>query len=183
MKGMVFTEFLEMVEEKFSLELCDSMIEQAVTESDGVYTSVGTYNYKEMVALVDALSALTHVPVSQLLKTFGEHLLGRFVAKFPQFFVGMSSTFDFLPQIERFVHLEVKKLYPDAELPSFSFNKVGPGRMEMTYQSSRGLADVAEGLIIGTMKHFGESLDLKRTDLKDDKSAAIFMITDPRLKQ
>jgi len=183
MKGMVFTEFLEMVEDKFSLELCDSMIEQAATESDGVYTSVGTYDHQEMVALVEALSALTNVPVPQLLKVFGEHLLGRFVAKFPQFFDGASSTFDFLPRVESFVHLEVKKLYPDAELPSFSFAEIGPGRMEMTYKSSRGLADVAEGLIIGTMKHFGESLDLKRTDLKDDKSATLFMITDPKLKQ
>jgi Haem-NO-binding len=182
-KGIVFTEFLEMVEDKFSLELCDSMIEQAGTESDGVYTSVGTYDYKEMVAMVGALSSLTNIPVPELLKAFGQHLLGKFVVTFPQFFEGMSSTFEFLPKVESYVHLEVKKLYPDAELPSFSFAKIGPGRMEMTYKSSRGLADVAEGLIIGTMKHFGESLDLKRTDLKDDKSVTIFMFTDPKLKQ
>lgn len=183
MKGIVFTEFLEMVEDKFSLELCDNMIEQADIASDGVYTSVGTYDYREMVAMVGALSSLTNVPAPELLKVFGEHLLGRFAVTFPQFFQGMSSTFEFLPKVESYVHLEVKKLYPDAELPSFSFAKNEPGRMEMTYRSSRGLADVAEGLILGTMKHFGETLDLERTDLNEGKNTTIFKIADPRTKQ
>lgn len=183
MKGIVFTEFLEMVEEKFSPELCDRMIEQAGTDSQGVYTSVGTYDYKEMVAMVGALSALTNVPVPELLKAFGRHLLGRFVVTFPQFFEGMSSTFEFLPKVESLVHMEVRKLYPDAELPTFSFAKSEPGRMEMTYRSSRGFADVAEGLILGTMDHFGESLKLERTDLNEAKTAAIFTITDPQLKR
>ena len=40
MKGIVFTEFLEMVEEKFDLETLDKIIINSKLPSEGVYTSV-----------------------------------------------------------------------------------------------------------------------------------------------
>ncbi|MBT8311465.1 MAG: hypothetical protein HKP23_01335, partial [Flavobacteriaceae bacterium] len=39
MKGIVFTEFLEMVEDKFGLEVVDTIIEKAELPSEGVYTA------------------------------------------------------------------------------------------------------------------------------------------------
>ena len=56
MKGIVFTEFLEMVEQKFSPELVDLIVEEAELPSGGVYTTVGTYNHGEMIRLVTCLS-------------------------------------------------------------------------------------------------------------------------------
>ncbi len=37
------------------------------------------------------------------------------VTTFPAFFVRITSTFEFLPQVESYVHLEVRKLYPEVE--------------------------------------------------------------------
>ena len=42
MKGIVFSEFLDLVEVKFGLEMVDKIIDQSNLESKGVYTSVGT---------------------------------------------------------------------------------------------------------------------------------------------
>ena len=42
MKGIIFTEFLDLVEEKFGLEMVDKIIEQSNLDSGGIYTSVGT---------------------------------------------------------------------------------------------------------------------------------------------
>jgi hypothetical protein len=56
MKGVVFTEFLEMVEGRFGLAMADRIIEAAQLPSSGAYTAVGTYDYTEMVHLVNALS-------------------------------------------------------------------------------------------------------------------------------
>ena len=52
MKGLVFTEFLEMVESKFGLEVVDNIIEHSELPSGGVYTSVGTYDFNEMLSLI-----------------------------------------------------------------------------------------------------------------------------------
>jgi Haem-NO-binding len=56
MKGVVFTEFLEMVEDRFSPEMADRIIEGAELASGGVYTTVGTYDHGEMIQLGVAVS-------------------------------------------------------------------------------------------------------------------------------
>jgi hypothetical protein len=55
-KGVVFTEFLEMVEEKFSPAVADSVIEQSTLASGGAYTTLGTYDHQEMLQLVTNLA-------------------------------------------------------------------------------------------------------------------------------
>jgi hypothetical protein len=162
MKGVVFTEFLEMVEERFSEEVADQIIEACELPSGGSYTAVGTYDHGEMVQLVAALSAATGAPVPDLLRAFGRHLFHRFVGIYPQLFVGVRSAFDFLRGIETHIHTEVRKLYPDAELPRLECHEPAPDRMELVYRSSRPFADLAEGLIAGCAEHFGEDVRVTR---------------------
>jgi len=177
MKGIVFSEFLDMVDEKFSMEMSERLIDEVNPPSGGAYTTVGTYDPQEIVDLVAKLSEITSIPVPDLLQAFGSHLLKRFVEMFPEFFGEATSAFEFLSKIESYVHLEVKKLYDDAELPSFTCASPHPGRLEMTYRSTRNLPDLAEGLIFGTADHFGEQIEVKRSRLPEDPSAELFIIT------
>ena len=66
MKGSVFPEYLDMVAERFTLEMTDRMI-TAAARSDGAYTAVGTYDYHEIVQLVAQLSTLTSILSPKLL--------------------------------------------------------------------------------------------------------------------
>lgn len=177
MKGIVFTEFLEMVEDRFSAQIVEQLIEQTDLASGGIYTAVGTYNFQEMVALVSRLSDLVGIPVPDLLKTFGQFLLKRFTEKFPDFFKGISSIIEFLPTVESLVHLEVKKLYPDAELPTFSCEFSNSGQLVMIYRSARNLPDLAEGLILGCGEHFRESLGIEKKNISENPPAVQFTIT------
>ena len=163
MKGIIFTEFMELVDAKFSPEICENLIETSDLASGGIYTSVGTYPPAEMVTLVTNLASMTGIPVPDLLKTFGRHLFGQFLEKFPRFFVGLNSSFEFLPKVESFVHLEVKKLYPDAELPTFVCTTPEADGLEIVYTSVRNLPDLAEGLIEACIDHFGDRASLTRT--------------------
>ncbi len=56
MKGIVFTEFLEMVEESFGFELADRIVVDSKLPSGAVYTAVGTYSHGEMLDLIHKLS-------------------------------------------------------------------------------------------------------------------------------
>ncbi|MGH7818715.1 MAG: heme NO-binding domain-containing protein [Candidatus Binatia bacterium] len=167
MKGIVFTEFLEMVEERFSPEIADRIIEASKLRSGGAYTAVGTYDYQELLRLVASLSHETGAPVGDLVRSFGQHLFGRFFVSDPQFFEGIDNAFDFLRNIEKYVHMEVRKLYPDAELPSFECSSPDPSSLTMTYRSTRPFAVFAEGLILGCIEHFGESIAVRREDLSE----------------
>ena len=59
MKGIVFTEFLDLVEERFGLEMVDAIISQSKLESKGVYTSIGTYSFSELLQLLQNLQTKT----------------------------------------------------------------------------------------------------------------------------
>ncbi|WP_044871337.1 heme NO-binding domain-containing protein [Pseudomonas sp. LFM046] len=166
MKGVVFTEFLELVENRFGLEALDDVINRAHLDNDGAYTAVGTYEHQDMVKLVVALSEVTGVTVPDLIRTFGEYLFKRFTLGYPRLFQGVNSTFDFLSSIEHHIHVEVRKLYPDAELPTFAYESQGPDRLVMIYQSRRPFADLAEGLIRGCIEHYDESIEVQREDLE-----------------
>lgn len=155
MKGMVFTEFLEMVENTWSLDVVDAVIARAGVS--GAYTSVGTYPYSDMVALVGALAKETETPAESLVRTFGKYLFGRFVRAYPRFFDGVPDSVTFLAGIEDIIHAEVRKLYPDADLPSFDVRRSQDG-LEMTYFSSHPLPDLALGLIDGCLAHFDDGM-------------------------
>ena len=83
MKGIVFTEFLEMVEQRFGLEMVDRIIDAAALDNDGAYTAVGTYPCRELLQLVGALAAATATPAPKLVRAFGHHLFGRFREAYP----------------------------------------------------------------------------------------------------
>lgn len=167
MKGMVFTEFLELVEDRFGLEDADAIIEASGSAHGGSYTAVGNYDYQEMVHMVVALSERSGVPVNDLLQVFGEHLFTVFNRKYGNFFDGVNSAFEFLGSIEDTIHVEVRKLYPDAELPSFAYPEQTDSRLVMDYKSTRPLAHFAKGLITGCIKHFGAPITVDMQDLSD----------------
>jgi hypothetical protein len=178
MKGVVFTEFLEMVENKFSPEMADRIIEETDLPSGGVYTAVGTYDHREMIQLVSCLSQETGIPSAELVRAFGLHLFGRFHTIFPKYFEDVSSAFDFLQRVDHYIHVEVRKLYPDAELPSFECDTSQSGCLRLTYRSSRPFAALAEGLIRGCVAHYGEAVDIAMEDLSDGAgTAARFLLT------
>lgn len=158
MKGMVFTEFLDMVEEKFSPALADQIIGAAQGRTGGAYTAVGNYDHTELVNMVVALGQATQVPVAELIRTFGHHLAGRFATLFGRFFSAHDNVLDFLASVDSVIHVEVLKLYPDAQLPSFKVAQRGPGHLLLDYSSSRHLHDLALGLIEGAAAHFGEEI-------------------------
>lgn len=165
MKGIVFSEFIEMVEDTFSPDLMDQIIDESNLDSGGAYTSVATYNYEEMVSLVSKLSEHTNIAIPDLLKAFGTHLMSRFTALYPSFFYNVNDCFGFLQTIENHVHVEVRKLYSDTELPTFETEMPDGNTLIMTYSSFRPFADLAEGLIKGAIEHFGENIHVEREDL------------------
>jgi hypothetical protein len=164
MKGIVFREFLDMVEHQFGLEVADRIIEESHLPSEGAYTTVGSYDHHELIQLVSQLNRTTQLAVPDLIRAFGQHLFGRFVAGYPQFFVGIESAFGFLERVDGIVHVEVRKLYPDAELPTFECATAEGNRLTMTYHSQRPFADLAEGLIRGCIAHYHEDIEIHRDD-------------------
>ena len=119
MKGIVFTEFLDLVEEKFGLEMVDKIILSSDLESEGVYTSVGTYSFSEMLQLLQHLSKNTGISIDNLLLVYAEHFFNVIKQSYPGLLETYKDPIEMLSSIENHIHIEVRKIYPDAELPTF----------------------------------------------------------------
>lgn len=161
MKGMVFTEFMDMVEATWSLDMVDTLIARSNVASGGAYTAIGNYPHEEILALVAALSDETGIAAPDLVRAFGKHLFSRYAVAYPRYFSGVETSFQFLAGIENVIHADVRKLYPDAELPTFEVAK-GRDSLTLTYFSEHPFADLAHGLIEGCVAHFGEAIDIRR---------------------
>lgn len=165
MKGLVFSEFIDMVEERFGPDVCERIIAESELPSGGVYSSLGTYDFEELARLVANLSTATGRQPGVLIKAFGMHLFGRLVNLYPQFLDNETSAMGFVPKVENYIHHEVRKLYPDASLPSFIIEESTDERLVFVYQSPRPLGDLAEGMLLGCAEHFNEAIELTREDL------------------
>ena len=154
MKGVVFTQFLDFVEEAHGLDLVDDIIDASGVESGGAYTAVGTYPTHELAALVSAAARELGTTVPDLLHRFGHHLCKTFVATYPQYFAVADDLYDFLASVDGHIHIEVRKLYPDAELPTFKVHERRPDGITLDYRSARCLEALAAGLIEGAAEHY-----------------------------
>ena len=167
MKGVVFTEYLSFVEQVAGADVVDDMIDASDLASGGSYTSVGKYDYNELVSMVVALSKITGASVPDLVQAFGHHLFGRFALLYPQFFEGTTGAFEFLHGVEDRIHVEVLKLYPDAELPTIKVEQVNDQELNVEYASCRPFGDLCMGLIRGCGSFYGETLDMTHQSTSD----------------
>lgn len=176
MKGIVFTEFLELVEEKFGIEMVDSIIEASKLESEGIYTSIGTYNFSEMLSLLTNLSERTNISIDDLLLVYGEHFFG----VIERSYIGLVDTYndpiDMLSSIENHIHVEVRKIYPGAELPTFIVEEKSEDLLIMVYKSSRAMYYFGLGLMNRTFKHFNTTAEITLEKLTEDGTEVRFII-------
>ena len=179
MKGIIFTELLEMIERQYGADFVDDILDQCSLETDGAYTSVGTYDFKELVQILKALSVATNISVSDHIFEYGRYLFPRLIRIVPDSFQIPKSSFGFLEQVHSRIHdQEVKKLYPDAVLPSFDTKRTGDHIMVMTYRSQCPFADFAHGLIQGCVDFYKENIIIEGEDKNTDgEFCRVFTLT------
>lgn len=178
MKGIVFTEFLDLVEAKFGLEMVDAIIESSQLESKGIYTSVGTYEFSEMLQLLKQLSANTDISIDNLLLVYGEHFFSVIETSYPSLLATYKGPIDMLSSIENHIHIEVRKIYPDAELPTFKTIEKTDTSLIMIYKSSRAMHHFGLGLMNKTFEHFNSTAKIVLEKLNEDGTEVKFMITE-----
>lgn len=178
MKGIVFTEFLDLVEDNFGYEKVDKIIKSSQLPSHGVYTAVGTYPHTELMGLVKELSNETGISTDNLQRMYGKHLFGALMKTYMTHFTDISALncFGFLESIQHHIHAEVLKLYPEAELPQFDTIKKDAHTLEMVYTSERKMADFAVGLIEACLLYFNEKGTVEKYNLNDDGSKVKLII-------
>nr|WP_317171238.1 heme NO-binding domain-containing protein [Spirosoma utsteinense] len=86
--------------------------------------------------MVTTVSQHTNQPVPDVLREFGRYLFQTFVVSYQHFIVAAPDAFSFLNSVHDYIHVEVKKLYADAELPHFYMERPDAQTLRMVYESN-----------------------------------------------
>lgn len=176
MKGTVFVELLKMAEDAFGEDVVDNVLDKADLENNGAYTTVGNYSCAELIKIVEAFSEHSGLSTEVLQRKFGHWMMGHFSENYPEFFKGKTSSFDMLEAVDSEIHVEVRKLYPDAELPRFETERKSTSHMEMSYSSPRPLVGFCHGLIEACVDRFDEDMGIERGETESTNNGTVFQI-------
>lgn len=160
MKGVIFNQFCGMITERFGSEMWERILEQAPIETKGgAFIAPKTYPDDDLVALLTEASKLTGIPAELLLTQYGRYVFPQLAKLYPVFLKPGMTTKSFLKTVHSVIHVEVRKLYADASLPTFQYEDPAPDRLVMIYQSPRKFCDFAVGLLQGAAEHFKERIE------------------------
>jgi hypothetical protein len=165
MKGVIFNLLEEVMTELHGDEAWDSLLLAA--ESDGIYTSLGSYPDEQLVALLEAASDLTGTPIRTLLQRFGVRALPKLALRYPAFFDRAPDARSLILSVNTIIHPEVRKLYSGASCPHFHFVET-PETLTRGYKSPRKLCDLAHGFVEGVAAHYGETIAFSQPSCMHD---------------
>lgn len=159
MKGVIFNVLEELVIETAGMAAWNSILNK--TGSDGIYTSGESYSDDELFALVGEICIALDMPAEKVVGIFGEYLFDQLDARHPDFTANASELKSFLISVDTVIHGEVLKLYTNPNLPRFEYQDKGEKQLTMLYRSPRKLCILAEGLVRGAAKRFGNEVSIE----------------------
>lgn len=129
-----------------------------------------------MLQLVTHLSNNTDIAVDDLLLVFSEHLFKTLIKSHPDLVSHYEGPMDLLASIENHIHVEVQKIYPDAQLPTFELEERTENRMVLIYKSDKALYVLGKGLMLETFKLFKVPAKIDIEKLNDEGTVVRFII-------
>ncbi len=163
MKGAIFTCLQELVEQEHGILFWDKVLAEKSYDSDGIYISTKSYSDEELFSIVTYLSEATKTEPSQLIRSLGEKLFSKLLPMAPPEAQQARDLRSFLLMVEKIIHVEVLKLYADANLPEFKYDNQQSDYLIMKYTSPRKLCHLSEGLIFGAAAHFKQEITIEQT--------------------
>lgn len=158
MKGVVFNILEDMVTERGGLHLWQKVLDKAGVE--GGYTAVATYGDEELFEIVGVVVEELGLPAEEVIGAFGVYMFGQLARRYPAFVDNCDDFFSFLESIDSVIHLEVRKLMTETQLPSIECIRQSDTELLINYSSPRKLCILAEGLIYGAAEQYGKKIKI-----------------------
>lgn len=175
MKGVVFVNFADFVEESWGLEFWDQVLSEVAPASEGVYTTVATYPDQELFDLIGYICKVKSISPEDAQTVFGRWLFKKLHSIAPPQSKHFTDPFAFLRGVQDVIHVEVKKLNQDAILPEFRFIEEDANSLTLEYISPRNLPYFCEGLILGLGDYMQQPLEVGHTPSLDDDASQWIM--------
>ncbi|WP_347156508.1 heme NO-binding domain-containing protein [Pontibacter chitinilyticus] len=157
MHGSIFVLLKRFVENAYDYSTWINLLEEAGIERPVSYQMHEMYPVRELFALVHTASALTGLPVHELLERFGEFLVPDLLLIYKKYIHPDWRTYDMLLNTEIAMHGAVRREDARTTPPKLQVTQQGNKQLIVDYYSKRRMAGVAVGIIKGIAKYYNES--------------------------
>jgi hypothetical protein len=150
--------------------------EEEVMAGEPVYLVSDAYPDERFTALVERACELAGLPRDELLHDFGAFTAEKTFARlYPALFDVSGSTRAFLLTVETPIHEVVRVAIPEALPPRLRVSEIGEHGVSIVYASPRRLCAMLRGLVEGTARHYGETVQIEeRTCMHRGDEACTF---------
>ena len=145
-------------------------------ETKQAYVGPESYPDKDFFQIVKRAVSVLGVEKEAAIKSFGKYCFPRLFAKIPESQRKYSNLKEFLLTINDVIHVEVKKLSPNATPPEFTYIDAGPNELVMVYKSKRKLYDFVEGMIESAAEYFLTTVFIRRETVEGSEESCKFHI-------
>lgn len=170
MKGLIFQTYIDYLVAHFGEEIKDIILRDAKAGDRDTYDSLGTYPFNSLIEVVRHTSQHGEKPISDVLEDYGYYLFDILAVSYAKYLGAGIDLFGFLESLEDHVHVHVNQQFPDASLPSFTYERLDGKNLKMIYESERAMADFGIGMIHGSAKHFGNKVEIVKKDLTPEQN-------------
>lgn len=173
MKGIIFNLAEEVVSSEHGEDAWDAVLDGAGVA--GTYTSLGSYPDADLLAIVSSAARLLQSDQDAVLRHVAEGAIPLLATRYPHFFTPHKDARSFVLTLNEIIHPEVRKLYPGADVPHFSYDVQEGDAVNLRYFSARRLCALAEGFIAGAARHYGQRVRIEQPAcmLRGDESCLL----------
>jgi hypothetical protein len=181
MKGIIFNQFLDMVEVRFGYQMVDAIILQNHSSTGGAYTAIGNYSHEELKRLFRSLQAKTKIPLPLLLHDFGRHMFQWFIKNYGPRFQSSNNAFCFIKGMEVQLKSELEKIYPDIRFPEIKIKSRNGSSLDIFYYADYGSASLIRGLLEAALEYFDENATVKSAKVPGKPGCIKFTLSKKKL--
>lgn len=161
MHGTIFVELEKFVTAQFGDGAWAKLKAEAGVGAGRSYRQRFIYPDEELVALVQAGSKITNIPLPALLESYGEFIAPDLLAMYPNAIDPSWRTLDVIEHTEESIHTVIRVDHAGATPPYLRAERRAPNEVAVTYTSPRKLCAVGRGISRGIARHYGESIDIE----------------------
>ncbi len=163
MKGMVFNALEEMISQRFGEDYLEGVYQRAGFEEDTLpFVGPATYPDQLLLDFVGAFSLVSGEPADDILRGFGEFCFPILAEIFCKTSAMPETAMEMLRATEHEIHVEVRKLDPEAMPPLIQLEEQIGDKSLLRYQSARRLCPYFEGLLQGLADRYACSVELEK---------------------
>ncbi|MEM9193063.1 MAG: heme NO-binding domain-containing protein [Myxococcota bacterium] len=153
MKGVVFNLLESFVVEGWGEEVYEDVLALCPLKTKEPFVGPGTYPDSDLFSIATKTAEKLDLPLADALRAFGTYCFPKLAATAPELVAASSTARELLLSVDAVIHVEVRKLMPEALTPSFDYEAVGDDLL-IRYYSKRKLCRFMEGLLDGLAEHF-----------------------------